>query len=135
MTGYRAALVLLAGVLASGPLGTPETTPIAEAAALYDHRDRDDCHWIRTRHGRERVCDDRDRHHGRRDRGQHDGWQRIRHDDHGDCFRTPWGLACETDLVGVFRVRDRHRGDEPGPDCDLLIVQPWGWQCHDSPNR
>jgi hypothetical protein len=143
---FSAALVILAGVLASDPLGTPLATPTAYADHEFERRDRDDCHWIHTSHGRERVCSDRsfgrDRDRGWRDRdrsewrrsGSRDRWRSIRHDDWGDCFRTPWGLACEV-RPGVYRVRDRHRGDEPGPDCDVIRIEDWGWSCYDSPRR
>ncbi len=146
---YRAALLLVAGALATVPFGVPATTPAATAAPLVDHRDdnrgRDNCDWIRTRDGRERVCFDRqDRREHRRERlresrrfdhGDRSRWERVRHHDHGDCFRTQWGLACETDMHGVYTVRDRHRGDEFGPDCDVLIVEGWSWRCIDLERR
>ena len=138
MSGHCAARALATAMLASAILGFPGAISTAQASD-FDHRDRDrECHWFETRHGQERVCVDRvdNRRDGRRfDRGDRSRWVRFRHDDFGDCFRTPWGLACETDLAGVFTVRDRHRGDEPGPDCDLLIVEDWTWRCIDLPNR
>jgi hypothetical protein len=134
VSGERAARVVTTALLAGILLGVPGLTRTASAAD-FDGRDRDrDCHTIHTHHGRERVCDDR-RDDRRSDRGDRFRWERFRHDDYGDCFRTPWGLACETDRLGVYRVHDRHRGDEPGPDCDLLIVEDWGWRCVDLPNR
>lgn len=134
MSGNRAARALTTAMLASALLGLPGATSTAQASD-FDHRDRDrDCYRIETRHGHERVCFDR-RDERRFDRGDRRRWERFWHDDFGDCFRTPWGLACETDRFGVYRVRDRHRGDEPGPDCDLLLIEEWGWRCIDLPNR
>jgi hypothetical protein len=133
VNGRRATRVLAAGMLASALLGFPGVVATTQASPQLDHRDRDrDCQWVETWHGRERVCfDGRD---GRRsDHGDRSRWERFRHDDFGDCFRTPWGLACETDLRGVYTVRDRHRGDERGPDCDLLVVDNWAWRCIDLP--
>ena len=134
MNGQHAPRMLVAGALVSAFLGFPGVVATAQASD-FDHRDRDrDCQRIDTPQGRERVCFERL--DGRRfDRGDRARWHRFHHDEFGDCFRTPWGLACETDLRGVFTVRDRHRGDEPGPDCDLLIVEGWTWRCIDLPGR
>jgi hypothetical protein len=138
VSGQRAARHLATAILAGALLGLPGLVPAVQASE-FDHRDRDrDCHRVETRHGHERVCFDRggDRRDGQRfDRGNRSRWERIHHDDFGDCFRTPWGLACETSRLGVYRVRDRHRGDEPGPDCDILFVDEWGWRCVDLPTR
>jgi hypothetical protein len=152
MYGLRVAALVLATALASVPLDVPGLTATAQASEQFQRHGNDDhCFSIRTRDGRERICVDRssrdrrggdwgdwgERDRGRwgRDWGDSTGWRRARHEEWGDCFRTPWGRACETDTPGVFRVRDRHRGDEAGPDCDLLLIQPWGWQCYDSPFR
>ncbi len=124
----------------AGP-GDPNLASMLDPAHDLSQRrwDDDDCRRIRVRGERVWVCDDDDDDHGRRGRGHRRGdygrWSRFWHDDFGDCFGTPWGLACETQREGVYRVRDRHRGDEPGPDCDLLFVEPWGWRCYDSPRR
>lgn len=134
MNGDRAARVVAAATLAGALLGFPGLIPTV-AASDFDGRERDrDCQWVDTRHGRERVCEGQ-RDSGRFDRGDQSRWERFHHDDFGDCFRTPWGLACETSRLSVYRVRDRFRGDERGPDCDLLIVEDWGWRCIDLPNR
>lgn len=135
----------LAGTLVAPGLGAPveaasRGAPEPEAVlnpppTLDDHRDDLECFRIRTRHGRERVCIERERHEGRRRSGDWNRWARFWHDDFGDCFATPWGLACETRRPGVYRVIDFHPGDEPGPDCDRLIIEPWGWRCYDSPRR
>ena len=136
MNRYGTALLLLAGVLVAAPLRLVDGVPTAQAAEVPQWHHRDDCDGHHGRRGRDRDCRDNDRGAGRwRHEGDRDGWRRIRHDDHGDCFRTPWGLACETGREGVFRVRDRHRGDERGPDCDILIIEEWGWRCYDSPHR
>ena len=140
MSGNRAARGLATAMLASALLGFPSLMPTAQATDFddWDHDRGRDCHRIETRHGHERVCFERgnERRDGRRfDRGDRNRWERINHDDFGDCFRTPWGLACETSRLGVYRVRDRHRGDEPGPDCDILFVDEWGWRCVDLPTR
>jgi hypothetical protein len=132
----RAARALAMAMLASVLLGFPGVTPTARAAE-FDHHDRD-CDRRESHRDRYRGCSDRgdDRRDGRRfDRGDRNRWERFHHDDYGDCFRTPWGLACETSRLGVYRVYDRHRGDEPGPDCDILYVDEWGWRCVDLPNR
>ena len=137
------AAALLGVVLLGAPLDV-SAVPAAQASELAQWwQDRDNCDrgdrgdrggWGGRGGGRE--CRE-DRHHEgrRRERGGWDGWERNWHDRWGDCFRTPWGLACETGRSGVYRVRDRHRGDEPGPDCDILIAEDWGWRCYDSPRR
>ena len=135
-------LPLLLGSLLVGPQLTRfSATATAEAAELQQ-RSNNDCRADRDRHGRGQDCDEHDRrgshdrHEARRhDHGDHHHWSRIHHDDYGDCFQTPWGLACETGRDGVYRVHDRHPGDEPGPDCDVLFIESWGWRCYDSPNR
>ena len=140
MRPYYAILVLLAAALGTGPLGVPMAVSTAEASELYqwhgsDH-DGGGRGWDRGSRDWDRGGRDWDRWDGHRPRfGGWDGWRRARHSDWGDCFRTPWGLACETWRPGVYRVRDRHPGDEPGPDCDVLIIEEWGWRCYDSPRR
>jgi len=145
MMRYRVP-ILLVGILASASLGPPSTVPTAQAAALDQRRGDDGSGWERgrdrhdgersDRHRRDGGWSDRNRYDGdRRDRTGRHNWHRYRHDDFGDCFRTPWGLACETDTPGRFRVRDRHPGDELGPDCDVLFVEGPVWWCYDSPNR
>jgi hypothetical protein len=149
MKRYRA-LVLLVGVLASVPLAPPTTVPTAQAAALDQRRGDGGSRWDqgRDRHdggGSDRGRRDGDRYDRDRGRGDNDrydrhrsgrhNWSRFHHDDYGDCFGTPWGLACETDVPGMFRVRDRHPGDEPGPDCDVLFIEGPAWWCYDSPYR
>jgi hypothetical protein len=141
MIRYRTALILFVAVLASAQIGPAGTVPTAQAAVLDQRRGDDGSRWDgdRDRWRGDRDRHDRDRHdrrdNYRRDRGGRDGWHRFRHDDHGDCFRTPWGLACETDTPGMFRVRDRHPGDEFGPDCDVLFIEGPAWWCYDSPYR
>ena len=113
----HAARALATAMLASVLFGFPGVTPTAQAAD-FDHRDRDrDCgRWSRPR-SRPRLFRSRRRLAQRPAvrSGDRNRWERIHHDDYGDCFRTPWGLACETSRLGVFRVHDRHRGDEPAP--------------------
>ena len=134
--------VLLVSLLAGPVLAISSAPSAAEASALQQRGHNDDCRGDWDRRGRGRDCGEHDRrgehnrHEGRRhDRGDRGSWSWLRHDDYGDCFRTPWGLACETSREGVYRVRDRHPGDERGPDCDVLIIEYWGWRCYDSPNR
>jgi hypothetical protein len=152
---YRT-LILLLGILASALLGPPSTVPTAQAAALDQRRGDDGSRWDRGRDRHDGGRSDRDRRDGgwsdrnrndggwsdrnrndgdRHDRAGRHNWHRFRHDDFGDCFRTPWGLACETDTPGMFLVRDRHPGDEPGPDCDVLFIDGPVWWCYDSPYR
>jgi hypothetical protein len=141
MIPYRAALILLVAVLASALLGPAGTVPTAQAAPLDQWRGDGGSRSDWGRDGRDRGRGDRDRDRNdrrdsyRRDRGGREGWHRFHHDDYGDCFRTPWGLACETDVPGMFRVHDRHPGDEWGPDCDLLFIEGPVWTCYDSPYR
>ena len=145
MMRYRVP-ILLVGILASAPLGPPSTVPTAQAAPLDQRRGDDGSGWERgrdrhdggrsDRNRRDEGWSDRNRHDGnRRDRAGRHNWHRFRHDEHGDCFRTPWGLACETDTPGRFLVRDRHPGDEFGPDCDVLYIDGPVWWCYDSPYR
>jgi hypothetical protein len=131
--GHHAARALAAGALASALLGLPGLSATAQAASSGQHERGRDCGRDEGRRDRDRGCSDR--RESRRSSGDRSRWERFHDDDNGDCFRTPWGLACETDQWGVFRVRDRHPGDEPGPDCDLLIVEDWGWRCVDLPGR
>jgi len=134
---YRIRLLRLLGTFA---ILAATTAPAALAAPLEQGRggdqgwhDRHDGQWRGD--GDQRWNDGGRGGERRHDRGDRSRWERFHHDDYGDCFRTPWGLACETDRPGVYRVRDRHPGDEPGPDCDIISIEPWGWQCFDLPYR
>lgn len=142
---FAAALVLLGAMFVDVLPSLPGSVPTAQAAELNQwwgngngsgNRDRDrdrDCDGGRGWGRGDRDCRE-DRHRSHRE-GNRNNWEHEWNAQWGDCFRTPWGRACETNRQGVYRVRDRHPGDEPGPDCDILIIEDSGWRCIDLPNR